>query len=214
MESIYKIQMRTLVAALALILLMEGCHTNEKKEKKMYFLNSVNKTKSEGKAVPNLAGIRSFLKTNKQYQDSFVFVINMKTPSRSFRFFIVDLKDGKIIDNGMVAHGINSQKGVDDELVFSNELNSGCSSLGKYRIGEKYRGRFGDAYKLYGLDSSNSNAFRRAIVLHKYQEVPDAEQPSQICYSLGCPMVSPNFFRKIQEKVDNSSKLVLLDIIY
>jgi hypothetical protein len=37
----------------------------------------------------------------------------------------------------------------------------GCTALGKYKIGDKYKGRFGTAYKLLGLDSSNNNAFKK-----------------------------------------------------
>ncbi len=67
----------------------------------------------------------------------------------------------------------------------------GCSSLGKYKIGEKYRGQYGKSYKLYGLENTNSNAYKRAIVLHGFSCVPDEEiYPGVVCNSLGCAMVS------------------------
>jgi hypothetical protein len=67
-------------------------------------------------------------------------------------------------------------------------------------IGAPYTGRFGRAYKLHGLGSSNSQAFRRNIVLHSYFYVPEAEtDPYPICNSLVCPMVSPGFLQQTKE---------------
>lgn len=63
---------------------------------------------------------------------------------------------------------------------------SGCTSLGKYKIGGAYQGQFGLAYKLYGLDSTNSNAYQRNVVLHAYDRVPDNEVYKEICQSSGC----------------------------
>jgi hypothetical protein len=58
-------------------------------------------------------------------------------------------------------------------------------------------GRFGRAYKLYGLDSTNSQAFWRNIVLHSFSYVPEAEtDPYLICNSLGCPMVEAGFLQQ------------------
>jgi hypothetical protein len=95
--------------------------------------------------------------------------------------------------------------------VFSNTDGSGCSSLGKYRIGSPYAGRFGLAYKLIGLDKTNDQAFRRSIVLHAYNCVPETEtDPYPICNSLGCAMVSPGFLRSLQPVIDGSPRPILL----
>jgi hypothetical protein len=126
------------------------------------------------------------------------------------RFFIYDMKADSVMISAMVAHGACGNLFLADAR-FSNQPGCGCSSLGKYKIGSKYKGRFGDAYKLYGLDSSNSNAYERCIVLHSYYEVPDNETyPEPICNSLGCPMVSENFLKTLEPKIDGSSKPVLL----
>ncbi len=78
-----------------------------------------------------------------------------------------------------------------DEAKFSNVPGCGCSSLEKYKIGEKYRGQYGKSYKLYGLENTNSNAYKRAIVLHGFSCAPDEEiYPGVVCNSLGCAMVS------------------------
>lgn len=69
---------------------------------------------------------------------------------------------------------------------FSNTDGSGYTSLGRYRIGTPYNGHFGRSYKLYGLDSTNSQAFRRNIVLHSFSYVPETcrrQRPIRILFA-------------------------------
>jgi L,D-transpeptidase catalytic domain len=141
------------------------------------------------------------------------FLADMHLHSGKKRLFVYDMKADSIVTASMVAHGACGYNFLQD-AKFSNESGCGCSSLGKYKIGNKYNGRFGTAYKLYGLDSSNSNVFTRCIVLHSYYLVPDKETyPDPICNSLGCPMVSPNFLKELEIKIDKSSKPILLWIV-
>ena len=111
--------------------------------------------------------------------------------------------------------GSGSDEGADD-LIFSNKANSYCTSLGKYKIGKSYSGKFGMAYKLYGLENTNNNAFDRFVVLHSHSCVPNNEIfPVPICVSLGCPTVSPAFFLdKLKAYLDESLQPVLLWIYY
>ena len=97
-----------------------------------------------------------------------------------------------------------------EKAKFSNADGSHCTAVGKYKIGNPYMGRFGLAYKLYGLDSTNSNAFKRYVVLHAHDCVPNDEVFTEICQSDGCPTVSPNFLKKLQRLIDDSPKPVLL----
>jgi hypothetical protein len=129
------------------------------------------------------------------------------------RMLVLDLATGKIIDSGLVAHG-SGGNGYAEEARFSNQANSYCSSLGKYKIGAAYTGRFGLAFKLHGLEISNSNAFRRAVVLHGHECVPEASNfPDMICNSLGCPTVSPTFLKRLEKRIRASEKPMLLWII-
>jgi hypothetical protein len=100
------------------------------------------------------------------------------------------------------------------KLKFSNIDNSLCTSLGKYSIGYSYVGKFEKAYKLYGLDKANSNAYNRNIVLHKYFDVPYNEQENYICNSYGCPMVNEKFYNHIEKIIDNSQTKIILNIYY
>ncbi|MDP4254548.1 MAG: murein L,D-transpeptidase catalytic domain family protein [Bacteroidota bacterium] len=83
--------------------------------------------------------------------------------------------------------------------------------MGKYRIGQPYRGRFGTAYTVSGLDSSNNRALARHVVLHAYDCVPESEtDPFPICNSLGCAMVSPGFLKRLQPIIEGSKRPILL----
>ena len=168
----------------------------------------------EEKLKSETAEIRRFLGKSSKYNSDIVFLLDMKVESGKNRFFIYDLKHNKVLDKGLVGHGSGSETGIPGKLKFSNTKDSNCSSLGKYAIGSSYTGRFGKAYKLYGLDETNSNAFDRNIVLHKYSEIPFEEQINPICNSLGCPMVNEKFFSVIEKLIDNSKKKMILVMYY
>lgn len=139
-------------------------------------------------------------------------MIDMSVPSGKNRFFIYDPRVDKVRGAGLVTHGSGSAV-TSDQLVFSNKPGSNCTSLGKYKIGKDYYGRFGLAYKLHGLDQSNNNAFARFVVLHAHPCVPGFEvYPVSICPSLGCPTVSPAFLLELKTYIDRSAKPVLLYI--
>ena len=157
---------------------------------------------------------REYLEKNNKYNREIVFLLDMKRPSGDYRFFVHDLMKDSIIHSGLVAHGSGSELTEGDSLVFSNVPNSYQSSLGKYRIGGKYTGNFGKSYKLHGLDPTNSNAFKRYVVLHPYSAVPDLEQGYPIMLSLGCPMVSDNFMKTLHGIIDPSPKSILMIMYY
>jgi len=157
-----------------------------------------------------LSDLKTFTKDLDYNQDK-AFLIDFSIPSSQFRFFVIDLKTGKVIQKALVAHGSGSETGKQKgELKFSNQNNSRCSSLGKYVISEKYKGQFGLSYRLDGLDETNNNARKRAIVLHRLDCVPDIEQKNEICLSWGCPMVSDNFFKILEQHIDKSDKKIIL----
>lgn len=158
--------------------------------------------------------MKSMLNVNSKYNSKIAFFIDMRIPSGKNRFFVYDLQNNKILDQGLVAHGCGSETGIKGELKFSNVPNSNSTSLGRYSIGNNYNGIFGKAYRLFGLDETNSNAFKRAIVLHHYSAVPYEEQDHYISRSHGCPMVNEQFFKRIEKIIDSSKSNILLDIYY
>jgi hypothetical protein len=156
------------------------------------------------------AFIKEYAKAN-HFNTDYCFLVDMSLPSGKNRFFVYNIKKDSIEYSSLVAHGWGSYQPNTDQLVFSNTPNSFKTSLGKYKIGVSYNGAFGLAYKLYGLDTTNSNAYERAIVLHSEKHVPETETyPSRICESAGCPMVSPSFLAILGTYIRSSQKPVLM----
>ncbi len=155
------------------------------------------------------ASIKAYAKKNN-FNTSHCFLIDMTIPSNQQRFFVYNLQTDSVEMAGLVCHG--SGKKSSNEIIFSNEPNSLCSSIGKYKVGLSYNGKFGLAFKLHGLDATNSNAYARAVVLHAHSCVPNAEVEYPICQSWGCPTVSPAFLQALQQYIKASPKPILLNI--
>lgn len=154
-------------------------------------------------------GLKSYAEKNG-FNPHYCFLINMRMPSGTKRFHIYDLQNNRILQSGLVAHGSGNQN-ISDSIVFSNKPGSNCTSLGKYKVGKPYFGKFGLAYKLYGLDKTNCNAFSRFVVLHSHACVPDKTvAPLQICESWGCPTVSPVFLSCIKTYIEKSLQPMLM----
>lgn len=143
------------------------------------------------------------------YDTSYAFLANMGMGSTQKRFFIINLKTLEIESSGLVSHGFGNTASFYDRQ-YSNKPGSKCTSLGKYCIVGKYNGSYGFSYRLKGLDSTNSNALKRKIVLHSMGCIPDQESNAPACVSEGCPAVSKLFFTSIQKIVEKQKKPVLL----
>lgn len=144
------------------------------------------------------------------YNDFTCLLIDMSIESGKNRLFVYDLQKNSISDAGLVTHGRCNESWLTGRK-YGNAVGCGCTSLGKYKIGNAYKGRFGLAYKLHGLDSTNNNAFKRYVVLHSHECVPGQEvDPAPICQSDGCPTVSIVFLKNLSKIIDHSSKPLLL----
>lgn len=153
--------------------------------------------------------LKSYTVANK-YNSRVGFLLDMSVASGKNRLFVTDLEKDSIISAGLVTHGRCNQNWLSGRK-YSNVVGSGCTSLGRYRIGNAYQGRFGLAYKLHGLDTTNNNAFKRYVVLHAHECVPDNEtHPLPLCQSDGCPTVSPAFLQELKAIIDTASQPVIL----
>ena len=107
-----------------------------------------------------------YCKSHNYNTDICVFV-NFSITSDKNRFFVFNFDNKEILIKSLCAHGYG--KGSTKETpVFSNEVGSNCSSLGKYVIsGYRKMVRIDEnCFELKGLDSTNSNAYRRGILIH------------------------------------------------
>ncbi len=195
-----KSKMKNIFAVLILLLFFFESKSQEKQP-----VEEISKEK--------IVELRNFLKGKEYNQDVAIF-INFKIPSNKFRLFIYDLKKGKVLEKAIVSHGSGSVISNSNQLKFSNIENSYQSSLGKYEIANKYFGAFGLSFRLKGLDKTNSNAMKRAIVIHSLSCIKDEESSESACLSLGCPMLSPKFLKTAEKYIDSSKKRIILDAYY
>ncbi len=205
---------------LAVAFLLTGCNANIGQSADLIKPKqaSIKKMGIDGKLETDPSVFNIHLVALKQYairngySTQNCFLVDMAMHSGTNRFFVVEMKTGKILIAGLVTHGSSTVQMKDGERKYSNDKSSLCTSLGKYKIGGKYYGKFGLAYKLTGLDATNSNAYDRAVVLHSHPYVPNVERETAICQSWGCPTVSPNFLKVLAGYIDASHKPILLDV--
>jgi len=121
-----------------------------------------------------------YCQTNK-FNTDFCILIDMRVHSGLKRFFVWDFNKDTITHSFLVSHGCGSNPWATDYTkenpFFSNENGSHCSSLGKYKIGQRAYSNWGVhiKYVLYGLEKSNSNALARYIVFHSWEATPNEE---------------------------------------
>jgi hypothetical protein len=155
--------------------------------------------------------------TQKKYNTDFCILIDMSVHSGRKRFFVWDFKKNEISHRFLVGHGCCanpwSTDASKDNPKFSNTDNSHCSSLGKYKIGERGNSDWGvrTKYVLHGLEPTNSNAQQRYIVFHSWEMVADEEiYPKGTPEGWGCPTISNASFKLIDPMLKGSAKPVLM----
>lgn len=158
------------------------------------------------------AGLKGYLKLRASRQiesDCLLTVIDMSTSANRNRFFLIDVNSKKVIYKSIVAHGRNS--GGEYAKLFSNKVGSFKSSLGFYRTAETYHGKHGLSLRLDGLEYSNSNARKRAIVIHSADYVSDRfiEKNGRLGRSLGCPALPAENYEQIVQQIKNGSLLFI-----
>lgn len=143
-----------------------------------------------------------------------LLIADMSKPSAERRLWVFDLSDPAaptLILRDRVAHGSGSdprRSGVAER--FSNAVNSGMTSLGLYRVAERYVGQQGrPAYALDGLDDGfNSAARPRRVVLHPSDYVGES---GPVGRSLGCPAVNLQTFQRLANLGVEEGALLWID---
>lgn len=156
--------------------------------------------------------LKGFLKLqseNKIKNKQFITIIDMSMSANKNRFFLIDLKNESIVYKSKVAHGRNS--GGEFAKLFSNKIGSFKSSIGFYKTAETYSGKHGLSLRLDGLEYSNSNARKRAIVIHAADYVSDVfiDKNGRLGRSLGCPSLPIENYTKIINHIKNGSLLFI-----
>lgn len=141
---------------------------------------------------------------------------DMSVHSGMERLVVWDLGKDTIITAGLVSHGCSDYSwGKDhskDRPVFSNQQDSHCSSLGKYKIGARGYSQWGIhvKYLMHGLEATNNNALSREIVLHGWDAISDHEiYPDGTPEGWGCPAVSNTLMITLDGLLKDRKKPVL-----
>jgi hypothetical protein len=130
-------------------------------------------------------------------------IVDFALASREPRFHIVNLMTGAV-ETYRVTHGRGSDPGHRGYLQeFSNTPGSLATSNGTYTTGEYYHGKYGLSMRLDGLDWTNNNARRRAIVVHNawYAEPGVVDTHGKLGRSEGCFAFSRRDQWKMMEKL-------------
>ena len=153
-----------------------------------------------------LSGLNKYNPGNKDI----ITLIDFSKPSNQERFYVIDLKEKKLIYKTLVAHGRNS--GLVYAKKFSNKEGSYMSSPGFYTTDVTYVGGNGYSLKLDGLEKGkNDNARRRAIVVHGANYVTEkmAKTQGRVGRSLGCPALPQNVAREIIDTIKHGALLYI-----
>lgn len=158
---------------------------------------------------------------NNGYSTEYCFLTDFSKPTGIKRFYIYSFKENKIIHKSLCAQGLGKNKNI-FKSKFSNENGSNYSSLGKYKVGNlrkmynvgKLRKMldplYSQGYTLYGLDSTNSNALVRGILIHNGNVEFETFPLPCLPVSSGCFGVSTSMMKHIADVKKQSNKPILL----
>ncbi len=152
-----------------------------------------------------LKGFINLRHSNKLNNENYLTIADFSKSSSKKRLFLIDVNSQKMIHQSLVAHGRNS--GLEFARKFSNRVNSHQSSIGFYTTAETYRGKHGYSLRLDGHEYSNSNARRRAIVIHAadYAGEKFVQNNGRLGRSYGCPSLPKKGYEQVIEKIKGGS---------
>jgi len=121
-------------------------------------------------------GLNYFNSHKSQFSNHrFMAVLEFSKFSAKSRFYIINLRTGEVNAAYHVSHGSGSDPDNDGYATyFSNVPESKASSVGVYKTGEIYQGKYGISLRLHGLSPTNSNVYKRGIVIHPSPYVKEA----------------------------------------
>ena len=146
------------------------------------------------------------------YNTNVALFVDLSRHSGRRRFIAWDMVRNAPIFLCPVSHGSGAQRSHVRSAYarISNEDGSHLSSLGRALVAERYMGRYGVAYRLDGLDASNSNLRPRCVVLHGWEHTTSYPiYPIPTVGSFGCPVLSRKMMRRVDELLQNEDRVVI-----
>ena len=146
------------------------------------------------------------------YNTNVALVVDLSRHSGRRRFIAWDMERNAPIFTCPVSHGSGAQRSHVRSAYAStsNEDGSHLSSLGRALVAERYEGHYGVAYRLDGLDATNSNLRPRCVVLHGWEHTTSYPiYPIPTVGSFGCPVLSRKMMRRVDELLQQHDRVVL-----
>lgn len=146
------------------------------------------------------------------YNTKVALFVDMSRHSGRRRFVAWDMVQNVPIFTSPVSHGSGAMESHVRSAYarFSNEDGSHLSSLGYALVAERYIGRYGVAYRLDGLNATNSNLRSRCVVLHGWEHTTSLPiYPFATVGSFGCPVLSRRMMRMVDELLQLHDRVVI-----
>jgi hypothetical protein len=153
-----------------------------------------------------ITGYQQLQKSGSIQHSGILSIVDFSLPSFKKRLFVLDMENGKLLFNTLVAHGRNSGQIL--ATRFSNRFRSFESSLGFYLTGETYSGQNGYSLRLLGIEPGiNNNAYKRGIVVHgaSYVNEEISMVNGRMGRSEGCPAIPADIHRLVIEAIKDGS---------
>lgn len=155
-----------------------------------------------------LKGYDKLVQQGELQNSDILTIVDFSQPSSKKRFYLIDIKEAKVLTNTYVSHGKNT--GFVTAEKFSNIPESLQSSLGFYVTKGTYTGKHGLSLRLAGMERGfNDNAENRAIVVHGADYVGAHRLGSYMGRSFGCPALPRDISSKVINTIKNGSALFI-----
>lgn len=148
----------------------------------------------------------------KGYNTRIAIFIDLARHSGRRRFVVWSFEQQAPILIAPVSHGSGSMKSHVRSAYarLSNDDGSHLSSEGRALVAERYEGRYGVAYRLDGLEATNSNLRPRCVVLHGWEHTTSYPiWPRATVGSFGCPVLSQRMMHRVDELLRCESNVVM-----
>ena len=177
----------------------------------MVLLGNINTPSTNARAMEHAEAALAYCKQHGLRTD-YCILVDFDVHSGKDRFFIWDFSKQGIVYSTICEHG-RGGKSTHTTPDFSNESGSNCTSLGRYHVLNRrhmYNHPSVPCYVLKGVDSTNSNAMARGILIHpSVSNIPTFPFPLQ-WRTEGCFGLSLRGFHKVDKYKQISSKPMLL----
>lgn len=146
------------------------------------------------------------------YNQRVVLLWDLSIHSGRRRFVVWNITENRAEHAFLASHGSGSRRSHVPSAYarVSNADGSHLSSVGRALVAERYVGRYGVAYRLDGLEETNSEMRKRCIVLHGWHYTTSFPiWPLPTIGSWGCPVLSRRDMNILDKILQQEQSVVL-----